>query len=114
VLDIANELHPDANLAGLTELLPMQLELGVPGPSAALALAGAELRREDYLRLIAAGFRSYQDIAAADDATILPLLRNEQASVERLRAAVAILETPETLPLSELLGPPDSARGPNP
>jgi hypothetical protein len=54
VLDMAAVIHPGADLARLANLLPVQLELGIPADLAPIALAGAGLTSENYLNLIAA------------------------------------------------------------
>ena len=55
IIDMAAVIHPTADLARLAELLPVQLELGIPAELAPLALAGAGLAREHYLSLVSAG-----------------------------------------------------------
>jgi ATP-dependent DNA helicase len=105
VVAIAAELHPTADLADLAELLPVQLELGVPVESARLALAGADLQRDDYRRLQAAGLTAPEAIVQADDSTLLTLLRNNRSSLESLRDAAVSLQQKAAEPtLEELLG----------
>jgi replicative superfamily II helicase len=87
VVAMALEVHPTADITTLAQLLPSQLGLGVPGPAAALAVAGADLRRADYVRLSQAELGNFEAVLAADDATLLPLLGNSAARLATLRAA---------------------------
>ncbi|CBG70025.1 putative helicase [Streptomyces scabiei 87.22] len=83
IIGIATELHPVADLTNLSFLIPAQLELGIPAGLASLALAGAGLEREHYLRLTESGFTSAEVIDKTEDAQLLELLGG---NIERLRA----------------------------
>jgi helicase len=107
IMAIAAQLHPTATLTDVMELLPIQLEFGVTAPHAAVIRAGADLRREDYIRLNENGLRTYQDIDAADAEHLLRLLRDDSTAAASLRTAVEALKAPTIVPsLSELLDPP--------
>ncbi|MGH3941653.1 MAG: DEAD/DEAH box helicase [Pseudonocardiaceae bacterium] len=82
VIGIAIELHPTANIVKLATLLPAQLELGIPAGLAPLAIAGANLQREHYLRLIDGGLTTPELIDKADNDKLLELLGGDK---ERLR-----------------------------
>ncbi|SDI89782.1 Replicative superfamily II helicase [Frankineae bacterium MT45] len=110
VLAMIAEIHPTVDIENLVNLLPIQLELGVTPASARLALAGADLRREDYMRLTQAGLFELDDIAGAGDDLLLPLVHDDLASVRSLRAAVTKLRSAAPLPsLDQLLGPVEDA-----
>lgn len=53
VIDRATLIHPKADLVRLATLMPIQLQLGIPADLAPLAVAGADLAREQYLSLAA-------------------------------------------------------------
>lgn len=105
---MALEVHPEADISALAELLPSQLGLGVPGPAAALAVAGADLRRADYVRLSHAKLGSFESVLAAEDATLLPLIGDSAARLATLRAAAQKLNDEARVDSAEdLLGPVD-------
>ena len=82
IIDMAAVIHPTADLARLAELLPVQLELGIPAELAPLATTGADLVREHYLSLVNAGLNTPERIDQAEDDE---LLKHVGASAQRLR-----------------------------
>jgi replicative superfamily II helicase len=107
VLDMAAMIHPTADLARLMELLPIQLELGIPADLAPLALAGADLTREQYLTLISAGLKTPDQIGVADDETLLKYIRNSRVRLRSLREAIKQVTEAAAIPsLDEALPPP--------
>ncbi len=107
VLDIAAVVRPNADLARLANLLPVQLELGIPAHFAPLALAGAGLTRENYLNLMGAGLRSLEQISAADDDTVLKCVGDSRQRLRSLRQAVQQTAEADAVPaLDEALPPP--------
>jgi helicase len=107
VLDIVAVVHPNADLARLANLLPVQLELGIPADFAPLALAGAGLTRENYLNLMGAGLRSLEQISAADDDTVLKCIGDSRQRLRSLRQAVQQTAEADAVPaLDEALPPP--------
>jgi replicative superfamily II helicase len=107
VLDIAAVIHPTANLARLANLLPVQLELGVPADLAQLAPAGAGLTREHYLALMGAGLRTPEQIGSADDETVLKCIGNSRQRLRSLRQAVRQTTEAAAVPaLDQALPPP--------
>jgi hypothetical protein len=97
----------DADLARLANLLPVQLELGIPADLAPLALAGAGLTREHYLTLIGAGLRTPEEIGAADDETVLKCIGHSRQRLRALQEAVQQTAEAATIPaLDEALPPP--------
>jgi replicative superfamily II helicase len=108
VVAMALEVHPTADISAFAQLLPSQLDLGVPGPAAALAVAGADLRRADYVRLSHAELGTFESVLAAADAMLLPLIRNSAARLTTLRAAAQKLNDDARIASAEdLLGPID-------
>lgn len=111
VLQVAQLKHPTADLAALSERLPVQLELGVPEPVVALArFAGQQLRRIDYLRLYAAGLAEPRRVLEADEADLLRLVDDDE---RRLRALVdaagrAQDRADEVVDITNLLAPPET------
>lgn len=99
VLDMAVVIHPTADLARLAELLPVQLQLGVPADLAPLALAGADLTREHYLTLINAGLKTPDQIGEADDETLLTCVGNSRQRLRTLREAVRQVAEAATIPV---------------
>ena len=64
----------------------------IPGPAVDLArFAGAELTRGDYRRLVAARLCAHEDIAAADDETLLACLDADHRRLAVVRSAAAAL-----------------------
>jgi hypothetical protein len=88
IIDMAAVIHPTADLARLGELLPVQLQLGIPAELAPLATAGAELVREHYLNLVSAGLNTPELIDQADDETLLKHVGGASQRLRTLREAV--------------------------
>ena len=88
IIDMAAVIHPTADLARLAELLPVQLELGVPAELAPLATAGADLVREHYLSLVSAGLNTPELIDQADDDKLLQHIGGGGQRLRTLREAV--------------------------
>jgi helicase len=88
IIDMAAVIHPTADLVRLAELLPVQLQLGVPTELAPLALAGADLAREQYLALVRAGLTSPELVDKADDETLLECIGGARRRLRTLRGAV--------------------------
>jgi helicase len=110
VLAIAETVHPTAELMNVPELLPVQLELGIPTSVASFALAGPDLRREDYLRLHQLGLTTPDAIQQAEETTLLKALADSRDRLRSLQKAVESLRQAETVPsLDELLGEVDNA-----
>ncbi|WP_330266265.1 DEAD/DEAH box helicase [Streptomyces griseorubiginosus] len=109
IISIATEIHPAADLTSLSFLIPAQLELGVPAGLASLALAGASLEREHYLRLTENGFTSAEVIDKLEDAHLLELLSGDAKRLRMLRSAVGEVLNGDTEPsLDDLLPDPAS------
>jgi helicase len=107
VLDMATTIHPAADLARLAELLPVQLELGVPTELAPLAVAGADLTREQYLALVRTGLTTPELANAADDDALLQCVGGARRRLRTLRDAVKqVLEDAAVPTLDEALPPP--------
>ena len=107
VIGIATELHPTADLARLAALLPAQLELGISANFAPLAVAGADLSREDYLRLADAGLTTPELVGEADDDKLLGLLNGDRDRLRSLReATTTVSEAAATPSLNDLLPAP--------
>jgi helicase len=108
IISIAGLVNPTADLDESTRFLAIQLELGIPTSVAPFAIAGAGLRREDYLRLVQAGLTTADQVEQAEDEVLLQELRNNQAAVQSLRQAVATIKATPTVPsLNDLLGDPN-------
>lgn len=107
IIDMAMVIHPTADLGRLAELVPVQLELGIPADLVPLALAGADLTREHYLSLVSAGLKTPEQIDAADDDTIKGCIGNAPQRLRTLRTAVRkALEEKAAPSLDEALPPP--------
>ena len=107
IIDMAAVSHPTADLARLGELLPVQLELGIPAELAPLATAGAELVREHYLSLVTAGLNTPELIDQADDDVLLKLIGGASQRLRTLRDAVKhTLEDAAVPTLADALPPP--------
>ena len=107
IIDIATVIHPTADLARLAELLPVQLELGIPGELAPLATADADLVREHYLSLVNAGLNTPERIDQADDKTLLQHIGGGSQRLQTLREAVKhALENAAVPTLAEALSLP--------
>lgn len=105
IVAIASEIHPSANTNALADLLPAQLDLGVPSEPARLAVAGAELTRVDYMRLVRANLTDAQQILDTSNVTLLPLLANNTTRLTTLQAAAKrISETSGVLSADDILG----------
>jgi hypothetical protein len=98
IVDMAAVIHPDADLAPLAELLPVQLELGVPAAMASLAAAGADLLREHYLNLARAGLTTAEQIDQADDQTLLKHVGGARQRMRSLREAARQLLADTAVP----------------
>jgi len=106
IIDMARVIHHSVDLARLAELLPIQLELGVPAELAPLATAGADLVREHYLSLVRAGLTTPERIDQADDDELLKHIGGSRQRLRTLREAVkhtleeaAVPTLAEALPL---------------
>jgi helicase len=107
VIGMAAVIHPTADLSRLAELLPVQLELGIPASLAPLAVAGADLTREHYLTLVSAGLRTPELIGAAEDDIVLKCVGGARPRLRSLREAVRqVLENAAIPALDEALPPP--------
>jgi hypothetical protein len=107
IIEMAVVIHPTADLTRLGELLPIQLELGVPADLAPLALAGADLTREHYLMLIAAGLKTPELISAGDDETVMKFIGSSRQRLRSLQEAVKqVIEAAAVPSLDEALPPP--------
>jgi replicative superfamily II helicase len=107
VLDMAAVIHPAADLARLANLLPVQLELGIPADLVPIALAGAGLTRENYLNLIGVGLSRPEQISAAAEETVLKCIGNSRQRLQALRDAARQVAEADAVPaLNEALPPP--------
>jgi hypothetical protein len=88
VIEIAQLVHPEADLVTLADTLPVQLELGVPEGLVPLArIIGQQLTRSDYLQLRDAGYGDVTSIANATDEDLRVALRGSKAKLRLLRDA---------------------------
>jgi hypothetical protein len=88
VIDIADNLHPTADLAGLADLLPAQLELGIPPDLLPLAThAGKALGRSDYLNLLNKNLDTPHAVLASTDQELLECLGGSLTRLRILRDA---------------------------
>jgi hypothetical protein len=86
----AELLHPGLQLGDRASRLVFRLAYGIQGPAVDLArYAERTLDRTDYKRLCDASCTGRERLTAADDATLLPFLANDQRKLIALRAAVA-------------------------
>lgn len=86
----AELLHPGLHLGDRASRLIFRLAYGLQGPAVDLArYAERTLDRADYKRLCDASCTGRDQLMAADDATLLPLLANDPRKLTALRAAVA-------------------------
>ena len=86
----AELLHPGLQLGDRAGRLIFRLAYGIQGPAVDLArYAERTLDRADYKRLCDASCTGRERLTTADDATLLPLLANDQRKLTALRAAVA-------------------------
>lgn len=109
VIAIAREAHPEAELDALAELLPVQLELGVPANIVWLArTAGAAIPRQAYLNLSNRELTSPDAIHAATDEVLMECVGDRQEAIHSLRAwAEQSLQVTDDVPsLDDLLGLP--------
>lgn len=107
IIDMATVIHPTADLTRLAELLPVQLELGIPAELAPLALTGADLTREQYLALATAGLTTPELISQADDEALLQCMGNVRPRLRTLREATTqVLEAAAVPTLDDALPPP--------
>jgi hypothetical protein len=88
VIDIARCLHPDAQLDDLANLLPGQLEFGIPPELVPLAQrTGAALDRSDYLRLNSESLAEPEAILDADEDALLSCLNGNTTKLLALQHA---------------------------
>jgi hypothetical protein len=109
VVAIAQGIHLEADLDRLADVLPVQLELGVPVEIVPLArIAGATLPRQMYLDLAAKNLANPQAILDADDETLAQCVGDDPNVVARLRrlAEQASSASQDIPSLEELLSPP--------
>jgi len=107
VVGIARELHPTSDLNRLSTLLPAQLELGIPADLVPIAIAGADLQREHYLRLADAGLTTPEMIGQTDDDKLIVLVNGDAGRLRSLREAVIKVSEAVSAPsLDDLLPPP--------
>jgi len=89
---VAEFLHNGLQFGDRIERLNLRLTLGIPGPAIDLArYAGVELTRGDYRRLVAARLCGHEEIAAADDQTLLACLDTDGRRLAVVRSAAAAL-----------------------
>ncbi|MFL6125418.1 DEAD/DEAH box helicase [Actinophytocola sp.] len=105
VLEIAQHLHPSADLTHLAGQLPVQLELGVPADLVPLAVhAGNELGRPDYLRLYHDNLRTPDAVLAADEQELLQCVGGKQNRLQTLLdAAEAAKNAGDVLDFADVL-----------
>lgn len=85
VIEIAQHVHPEADITPLAQKLPVQLELGVPGDLVPIAIyAGNQLGRPDYLKLYEANLRTPEAVLAVDEDELLRQVSNNKAKLEVL------------------------------
>jgi ATP-dependent DNA helicase len=85
----AELLHPGLQLGDRASRLTFRLAYGIQGPAVDLArYAERSLDRADYKRLCDASCTGRERLTASDDATLLPLLANDQRKLTAIRAAV--------------------------
>jgi helicase len=107
IIGIATELHPAADLTRLAPLIPAQLELGISTGHAPLAIAGADLQREHYLRLAQGNLVDAEAILQADDEKLLGLLGGDAKRLKSLRDAASNVQQTAAAPnLDDLLPAP--------
>jgi hypothetical protein len=109
VIAIAREAHPEAELDALAELLPVQLELGVPANIVWLArTAGAAISRQAYLNLSKQQLTSPDAIHAATDEVLMECIGDSQEAIHSLRTwAEQSRQITDDVPrLDDLLGLP--------
>lgn len=88
IIEIARCLHPAAQLDHLAQLLPIQLELGIPPDFVPLALhANGSLDRADLLRLYNHRLTDPTAILGSDDETLLACVAGNMNRVAELRRA---------------------------
>jgi helicase len=88
VIDIARCLHPGSRLDDLAQLLPVQLEFGIPAELVPLAQrAGAALGRTDYLRLASRSLADPAAILDTGDDILLSCLNGDNSKLRVLRQA---------------------------
>jgi hypothetical protein len=87
-IEIARCLHPAAQLDQLAQLLPVQLEFGIPADLVPLALhVNGSLDRPDFLRLHNQGLTDPAAILDADDETLLACVGGSTSRMIHLRRA---------------------------
>lgn len=109
VIGIAQETHPEADLGRLAELLPVQLELGIPADAVPLArVAGANLPRQMYLNLTKQSLVAPEALSASGEDQLKACVGDDPVVISRLRKyaedAASMSDAPPSL--AELLAPP--------
>ncbi|MFJ1598477.1 DEAD/DEAH box helicase [Streptomyces sp. NPDC088261] len=109
VLDIAAHVHPTADLGDLPDLLPVQLELGIPKGFVPLArYTERRIPRPVYLRLLSGGFGTIDAIVTADRALLLAAVGDDDSLLHTLLNAADAARTEADQPdLSDLLPLPE-------
>ncbi|MFB7272107.1 DEAD/DEAH box helicase [Streptomyces sp. NPDC056244] len=105
VLDIAAHTRPTADLGDLPDLLPVQLELGIPKEFVPLARhTERQIPRPVYLSLLREGFETIDAIAAGDQALLLAAVGGDDFLLRTLLDAAAGAQAEADQPdLSDLL-----------
>jgi helicase len=105
VVEIARCLHPTGDLDQLVQLLPVQLDLGIPADLVPLALhANGRLDRPDYLRLHRQRLTDPAAILAADEEVLLACVGGSTSRLRHLRhAAQAALDDAAPVTFSDVL-----------
>ena len=99
----AELMHPGVQLGDRASRLVFRLAYGIQGPAVDLAkYTERTLDRADYRRLCDARLTERESLAAAPDATLLPLLANDQRKLTALRAAVGKWGQVRTRPAAPL------------
>jgi len=105
IIEIARCLHPTADLDQLAQLLPVQLDIGIPADLVPLALhADGRLDRPDYMRLHRKALTDPAGILAASDDILLECLGGNTSRLRHLRhAAQAALDDATPVAFSTVL-----------
>lgn len=105
ILDMAIEIYPTLVLDAECTILPLRLDLGIPQQCVALALAGADLRRDEYRALADSGLLGdgSEHLWEVDDDRLLDLLGGDRERLARLRQAAADAAETEVPDLDDLM-----------
>ncbi|MFD9716102.1 DEAD/DEAH box helicase [Streptomyces sp. NPDC059076] len=105
VLDIAAHMRPTADLGDLPDLLPVQLELGIPKEFVPLARhTERRIPRPVYLSLLREGFETINAIVAGDQTLLLAAVGGDNSLLRTLLDAAAAARAEAERPdLSDLL-----------